>query len=92
MDFLKTVLIVLLVYFAVKFIIKLTWPYFVKYMTKKAGEKFEKSFGQNPFANQNPGNTSQKKEGEVTIERPAANTRRTNDTVGEYVDFEEVKE
>ena len=88
MEFLKTVLIILLVYFALKFIIKLTWPYFVKYMTKKAGEKFAKSFGQNPFEN----TASKEKEGDVTIERPATNTRKTNNSVGEYVDFEEVKE
>ncbi len=88
MEILKTVLIILLVYFALKFIIKLTWPYLVKYMTKKAGEKLAKSFGQNPFEN----NATERKEGEVIIERPASNTRKTNDSVGEYVDFEEVKE
>lgn len=88
MEFLKTVLIILLVYFALKFIIKLTWPYLVRYMTKKAGEKLAKSFGQNPFENKMP----KEKEGEVTIEHPATKARKANDSAGEYVDFEEVKE
>lgn len=92
MEFFKNVLIILLVYFAVKFIIKLAWPHIVKYMTKKAGEKLAKSFGQNPFENTQNQNSSQHKEGEVTIERPAATSRKTNNTVGEYVDFEEIKE
>lgn len=81
-----------MVYFALKFIVKLTWPHIVKYMTRKAGEKLAKSFGQNPFENTQNHNTRQQKEGEVTIERPSANTRKSTNTVGEYVDFEEIKE
>ena len=92
MEFLKTVLIILLVYFALKFLIKLAWPYIVNYMTKKAGEKLAKSFGQNPFENMQNQKAAQKKEGEVTIERPAATARKSNKNVGEYVDFEEVKD
>ncbi|EDM44038.1 hypothetical protein SCB49_10622 [unidentified eubacterium SCB49] len=68
------------------------WPYIVKYLTKKAGQKFAQSFGQNPFENTQNQNTSKSKEGEVTIERPSATKRKSNNTVGEYVDFEEVKE
>lgn len=88
MEFLKNVLIILLVYFGLKFLVKLAWPYIVAYFTKKAGEKIAKSFGQNPFENQ----TQKQKEGDVTIERPSTNSRKTNDKVGEYVDFEEIKE
>ncbi len=92
MEFLKTVLIILLVYFGLKFILKLVWPYIVKYLTKKAGEKFAQSFGQNPFENAQTKNPSQKKEGEVVIERPTTKTKNTNNSVGEYIDFEEIKE
>jgi len=88
MEFLKTLLIILLVYFALKFLIKLSWPYVLKYMTKKAGEKFAQSFGQNPFDTK----AAKENEGDITIEHPAATTRKTNDSAGEYVDYEDVKE
>jgi len=88
MEFLKNVLILLLVYFGLKFLVKLAWPHIVAYFTKKAGEKLAKSFGQNPFEH----HAKKQEEGEVTIERPAATSRKTNDKVGEYIDFEEIKE
>ena len=57
-------------------------------MTKKAGEKFAQSFSQNPFNEA----VNNKREGEVTIERPPIKKRKSNNNVGEYVDFEEIKE
>tara|TARA_A100000171_G_scaffold53136_1_gene77633 strand:+ start:5637 stop:5960 length:324 start_codon:yes stop_codon:yes gene_type:complete len=91
MDFLKTVLIVLLVFFALRFSWKLAKPYLFKYIAKKMGQRFEKSFGANPFG-ENPFQQTQKKEkeGKVTIDRDTPNTRKSSKTVGEYVDFEEV--
>lgn len=92
MDFLKTVLIILLVFFALRFSWKLAKPYLLKYIAKKMGQRFEKSFGANPFG-ENPFQQSSKaeKEGNVTIDRDAPNTKASSKTVGEYVDFEEVE-
>tara|TARA_R100000988_G_scaffold77198_1_gene41242 strand:- start:30 stop:308 length:279 start_codon:yes stop_codon:yes gene_type:complete len=91
MDFLKTVLIILLVFFALRFSWKLAKPYLFKYIAKKMGQKFEKSFGANPFGD-NPFQQSSKteKEGNVTIEKDAPTSRKSSKKVGEYVDFEEV--
>jgi hypothetical protein len=91
MDFLKTVLIILLVFFALRFSWKLAKPYLFKYIAKKMGERFEKFFGANPFGDTPFQQTSKtEKEGNITIPKDPPNTRKSSNTVGEYVDFEEV--
>ena len=85
MTFLKTILIVLLVFFGLKFLIKLGTPYLMRYISKKAGQQFEKFFGDIPNINQ-----QKEKEGNVTIEKMPRKNSRTNNKVGEYVDYEEV--
>ncbi len=55
------------------------------------GQRFEKTFGANPFGDSPFQQASEtKKEGKVTIDKDAPNTRTSSNTVGEYVDFEEV--
>lgn len=86
MTFLKTILIVLLVYFGLKFLIRLATPYLMRYISKKAGQQFEQFFG-----NASNMNNQHEKEGTITIDKnPSANSR-SNKKVGEYVDYEEVK-
>ncbi|MBT0608915.1 DUF4834 family protein [Aequorivita echinoideorum] len=86
MTFLKTILIILLVYFGLKFLIRLATPYLMKYISKKAGQQFEKAFGNNPFQEQ-----KSQKEGNITIDKMPSVNKRSNQNVGEYVDFEEVE-
>lgn len=86
MTFLKTLLIILLVYYGVKIIFKFAKPYMMRYIAKKATERFGQAFGQNPYQT-----TSQKeKEGEISIDKSQANTKTSKSTVGDYVDFEEL--
>lgn len=85
MTFLKTILIVLLVYFGLKFLVRLATPYLMRYLSKKAGQQFEKFF-QNPQASQE----QREKEGQITIEKMPHRNSRSNNKVGEYVDYEEV--
>ena len=91
MDFIRTVLIILLVFFALRFSWKLAKPYLMRYIAKKMGERFEKSFGSNPFGDHPFQNNKKEKEGNVTIDRNAPNTPKSSKKVGEYVDFEEVE-
>lgn len=85
MTFLKTILILLLVYFGLRILLKLLRPYIMRYIAKKAGKHFEKSFGANPF--DTPPDT---KEGEVSIDRMPSKKSKTSTTVGDYVDYEEI--
>lgn len=76
--FLKTLAIVLMVYFGVRFLGKLLWPYFVKYITKKVGQKMENAFkGFQQQAEQSQPSTK---------DAP----KKSSKVVGEYVDFEEI--
>nr|WP_100803737.1 DUF4834 family protein [Ulvibacter sp. MAR_2010_11] len=85
MTFLKTILIILLVYFGLKFLVKLLTPYVMRYIAKKAGQKFEQAFGNNPF--QPP---KKEKEGSISIDKTPSSKTKSKSTVGEYVDYEEI--
>ena len=84
MTFVKTILIVLLVYYGLKFLLKLATPYLLRYISKKAGQKFGDAFGQGPYENSNS------EEGDVSIDKMPPSKSKNRNTVGEYVDFEEV--
>ena len=86
MAFLKTILIILLVYFGLKFLIKLATPYILRYISKKAGQQFEQFFGNN--ANMN---TQREDEGNISIDKNPAENQRSSKKVGEYVEYEEVE-
>jgi len=85
MTFLKTILIVLLVYYGLKFLIRLATPYILRYFSKKAGQQFEQFFG-----NPSGANTPPQKEGKITIENIPPQNQDKSKKVGEYVEYEEV--
>ncbi|WP_363299885.1 DUF4834 family protein [Altibacter sp.] len=85
MTFLKTILIILLVYYGLKFFIKLLMPYFMRYLAKKAGQRFEKAFGANPYQTSKP-----QPEGETSVDKMPPTPTKSKSTVGEYVDYEEI--
>lgn len=86
MTFLKTILIVLLVYFGLKFLIRLATPYLMRYISKKAGQQFEQFFG-----NQRNETAEREPEGNITIDKNPSQNSRSSKKVGEYVEYEEVE-
>jgi hypothetical protein len=84
MTFVKTILIILLVYYGLKFSLKLAAPYLMRYISKKASQKFGGAFGQESYENSNT------EEGNVSIDKMPTSKSKNKNTVGEYVDFEEV--
>lgn len=85
-SFLKTILIVLLVFFGLKFLFRLATPYLMRYISKKAGQKFEEFFNGNQ-----PSTAQQKTEGEISIDKMPSQNSRKSKVVGEYVEYEEVE-
>ena len=85
--FLRTILIILLIYYGIKILSRLFAPYFMKYVSKKVEKKFGQQFGGNYQYKQEP----PKKEGEVTIDKIPKREPTSNKKVGEYVDFEEIE-
>lgn len=86
MTFLKTILILLLVYFGLKFLIRLATPYLMRYISKKAGQQFEQFFG-----NQRNATAEREPEGNITIDKNPSQNSRSSKKVGEYVEYEEVE-
>ncbi|NCT18667.1 MAG: DUF4834 domain-containing protein [Flavobacteriaceae bacterium CG_4_8_14_3_um_filter_34_10] len=86
MTFLKTVLIILLVYLGLKYLIRFTAPYLIRYIAKKATQKMEQAFNSN-YQYQNNTKTN---EGNVSIDKVPNNKSKRNKAVGDYVDYEEI--
>ena len=84
MGFLRTILIIMLIYYGIKFLGRLLAPILLKRFTKKMQERFNQQY-------QNPQNPPQE-EGKVTIEKTNTSTTTQLDDVGDYVDFEEIEE
>ncbi|MDO5980433.1 DUF4834 family protein [Flavivirga spongiicola] len=83
--FVRMILIILLIYFGIKILSRLFAPFLVKYVAKKAEQRFGDQFGQ--FGKQQQ--EKQKKEGEVSIDK-IPKTKTSNKNVGDYVDYEEI--
>lgn len=83
--FVRTILIILLVYYGLKILSRIFAPYLVKYMSKKMQQKFEGHYRQ-----QQPHRESRHKEGETVIDKIPNTNKSSDKNVGEYIDYEEV--
>ncbi|MCF8714147.1 DUF4834 family protein [Joostella atrarenae] len=88
MQLLRTILIILLVWYGFKILSRLFGPYLIKYASKKMEKKFSQQFGQQQ--NQNRQQTNYK-EGETVIDKKPQNSNtNSSGKVGEYIEFEEI--
>lgn len=85
MVLLQTILVVILVYYAVKLLAKWLAPKLLNYAVKKSQERFGQQFGNYQDFRTNPGN-----EGETTISKKPFKKSNPSKKVGEYIDFEEI--
>tara|TARA_R110002096_G_scaffold145914_5_gene304098 strand:- start:5368 stop:5625 length:258 start_codon:yes stop_codon:yes gene_type:complete len=84
MGLLRTIFIIVLVYYIFKILSRIFAPFLVKYAAKKAGERFGGQF---------QGQSKQeqvKKEGEISIDKMPPKSKSSNNDVGDYVDYEEI--
>lgn len=81
---LKTLFIILLVYLGLKYLLRLFGPFLVKKAAETIKKKAEQQYG-----HQQPKSTV--REGETTIDKAPDNSRQGKNSVGEYVDFEEIE-
>ncbi len=89
MGLLKTVLIILLFYFGFKILARLFAPLLLRFVAKKAEQKFGGQFG--GFKSQaNERQQQKQKEGETVIDKMPNQNKTSSDKVGEYIDYEEV--
>ncbi|QLE02533.1 DUF4834 family protein [Galbibacter sp. BG1] len=87
MQLLRTILIILLVWYGFKILARLFGPYLMKYASKKMEKKFNEQFGQR----QRPQDPNYK-EGETVIDKKPRNSsdKNSKEEVGEYIEFEEI--
>ena len=87
MQILRTLLIIVLVYYGFKFIMRLLAPFIMKKAAEKVNQKMNQQFGgqfQQEQQDQGP-------EGEVVIKKaPQKQSKSGSAHDGDYVDFEEV--
>lgn len=83
-SFLRTIAILVIVYYGVKMIARYLGPIILK----RAASKFEERVRQQQ--QQRTGYTENSKVGETVIDKKPRSQKSSNDSVGEYVDFEEV--
>ena len=86
MALLKTILIILLVYYLFKILAKLFAPKIINYAARKTEAHFKERFGD--FTNTNKG--SEEQVGDVIIEKKTSKKSNTSEKVGDYIDFEEI--
>jgi hypothetical protein len=83
----KTIFYLLFFYYGFKFLAKLFAPFLIK----KATETIKKKASQQRGGQQNSRQqTDSVKEGETIIDKKPGNTPEGKNSVGEYVDFEEI--
>ena len=86
MVLLKTILIILLVYYGLKIIAKWYGPKLFNYAARKTEEKFKERFGE--FTQQRPQDEEQI--GDVTVKKKGTQRKTSKEPVGEYIEFEEL--
>jgi hypothetical protein len=82
--FVKTIVIILLVWYGMKILSRLFAPFLVRYVAKKAEQKFGGGYSRS----QNE--KSKSKEGETSIDKMPRKNAKYKKNVGEYVDYEEI--
>ena len=88
MTFLRTILILMLFYYGFKLIAKFLLPFFAQRWVKKAQDRFNEQQG---FTNPEE---AKKREGEVKFSNTKSqeHSNSDKDELGDYIDFEEIKE
>ena len=62
----------------------------MRYIAKKAGQRFEQTFGHNPYGKNTQKRKPKDKEGSVSIDHMPNKEKGSKSNVGEYVDYEEI--
>jgi len=83
--FLRTILIIMLVYYGIKFVGRYLFPIFFQKMVKNFEKKVREQQGHQQEVDAS-------KEGETTIDKKPRPDKKSNNDVGEYVDYEDVDE
>ncbi|MEO6348166.1 MAG: DUF4834 family protein [Aquaticitalea sp.] len=82
--FLRTILTLVLIYYGLKFLMRILAPFMVQYMSKKMQDQFGGQFQRQTQDRNRP------KEGETVIDKMPHQQNTSDKKVGEYIDYEEI--
>ncbi len=85
MQLLRTILIILLVYYGARIFSRLFGPILLKFVAKKAEQKFTQQYGQHPRQE------DKRPEGDVTIDKNSKPDKNPTEKIGDYIDYEEIE-
>ncbi len=85
MGLLRTIAIIIIVYYAFKFIGKYIMPLFIKQVVKNVEKKMRDQ-------QENQYKQETENVGETVIDKKPASSKESSKDVGDYVDYEEVKD
>ncbi|MGB5204969.1 DUF4834 family protein [Eudoraea sp.] len=88
MGFLRTILIILLVYYMLKLFAKWFGPRIVGYAARRTEKHFKDKFDQFQGYQNQEDNTN---EGEIIIEKKTVQKNKNSEQLGEFIDFEEIE-
>ncbi len=86
MAFLRTILIILLVFYLLKILARWFAPKILSYAAKKTESHFKEAFGGFTTQTQN----REEQVGDVIINKKTKKKKEGSEKVGEYIDFEEL--
>lgn len=86
MVLLKTLLILILLYYLLRMLGRLVAPWLFSYAVKKTEKRFKDQFQGYQNEVEDDG-----KVGEVSIDKKASKQKKSQNKVGEYIDFEEIE-
>jgi|TARA_R110000787_G_scaffold19150_4_gene57864 hypothetical protein len=86
MGLLRTLLIIVFIYYAFRFLARIFAPLLMKKVVNKMKEKAQQQYNQQNPQKQN----SSTREGETIIDKKPNSKNEGKSSVGEYVDFEEI--
>lgn len=91
MQLLRTILIILIVYYGLKFIGRVVFPFLLTNWANKKMQEFQQNT-QNQFKSQEEAKQFAKQnEGKVNINSTTKNNKPETDGLGDYVDYEEME-
>jgi len=88
MGLLKTIFFILLIYYAFKFLARLFAPFLIKKAAETIQKKAEQQYGGGQQQSEQQKNTVP--EGKTVIDKTPGKQQQSKNSVGEYVDFEEI--
>ena len=87
----KTIVFIILAYYAVKFFIRLFFPIVVRKVVSKAEESFREQYQTNQQRSSYTSQQSHSFGDEIISETAKSNNPKSTKKVGEYVDYEEIE-